>query len=164
VSQEIVAGLIVATFLVFAVYRQTRERKVTPWGMWIAPIIFTALAALIIAIDHLTSPLALAVVIAAAAVGIPLGWYQGTHCSVEVDRARRQIVYKANPIGVAVLLGALGFRFGIKLATGSLMTSHALSEAQELISTAALSLAIGMVIGLRIYLHRRYNEEPLPVA
>ncbi|HVA38851.1 MAG TPA: hypothetical protein VNJ51_14695 [Candidatus Dormibacteraeota bacterium] len=159
-TQAIVVGLLFAAFLVLAVYRQTRERRTSLLGMWSAPAVFVVLAALVAAEDHLTTPLAIAVLLAAALVGIPLGLYQGVHCTVQVDRAARRITYKANPIGVAIILAALGFRFGIKMATGSLASPHPLSGTAALMSTVALALAVGMVIGLRIHMQRCYNAAP----
>ncbi|MDE2572041.1 MAG: DUF1453 family protein [bacterium] len=156
----LIAGLVVAAFLVYAVYRQTRERHVSPAGMWIAPVMFGILTALLVYVDHLLTPLAGGAVVLAVLVGLPVGWYQGAHCSVEVDRAAKRIAYRANPIGIAIILAALGFRFGIKMATGSLASAEPLTGTAALLSTVALGLAVGMVFGLRIYLQRRFNQTP----
>ena len=163
-GQGIIAGLAVAAFLVVAAYRQTRERRVSPVGMWIAPVIFLILTATILAIDHLSSPIAVITVALAVLVGIPIGLAQGSHCAVEVDRAARRIAYKANPIAVAILLAALGFRFGVKMATGSLASPHPLTGSAALLSTVALGLAVGMVIGLRVHLQRQYSAAAQPSA
>ncbi|TAM78079.1 DUF1453 family protein [bacterium] len=164
VAQGIIAGLVVAAFLVVAAYRQSRERRVSPVGMWITPAIFLILTAAILAVDHLSSPLAVAAVVLAVALGIPVGIAQGSHCTVEVDRSARRITYKANPIAIAILLAALGFRFGVKMATGSLASPHPLTASAALASTLALGLAVGMVIGLRIHLQRQYSTAALPSA
>ncbi|TAM58310.1 DUF1453 family protein [bacterium] len=163
-TQSIVAGLFVAAFLVVAVYRQSRERRVSPVGMWISPAILLLLTAAVVALDRLASPLTMTVVALAVVAGVPLGIAQGSHCSIEIDRAARRIVYKSNPAAIAIFLAALGFRFGVKMATGALASPHPLTGLPALASTAALALAVGMVIGVRIHLQRCYRAAILPAA
>jgi hypothetical protein len=149
------------------VIRMTAEQRYSPTGMWTVTVLFAAVTAWFAVFEHVTSASDIAIVLAAFAVGLGIGWYQGTHTTVRVDRAARAMFVKVSPIGAIIFAGVLALRFGMRFFTGTLGFSHdsaglpvASPGAAGLISVALLSLVVGMNAGVRLYLARIYSQTP----
>ncbi len=163
----IVIVLIVA-IIGFRIYRSVREQRWSITKMWIVPIIFVCLLGVIVGIDVPTSIWVVPAAIAGLAAGLGVGLYQGTHTTVRADHAAGNVYIKISPIGNIIFLGVLALRIGLRfiVAPPSAAAGHAgaagalaLSPEATIISGALLALAVGMLIGLRIYVQRIYNAQ-----
>ena len=162
---------IIIIILAIRVVRMSREQRFQPRSMWILPAIFAVLTATLIVFDRLTSPLDVALMLAALAVGFGFGWYQGTHTTVRVDHSVHAMFVKISPVGSLIWIGVLALRFGVRYVTGPPMPAAATTTDPQaalaasahtpagLISTLLLVLAVGMIFGLRAYLQRVYQRE-----
>ena len=140
----IVVVAVIVAMIGYRIYRQTREQRWSVTRMWFAPAAFLALTALIVAADSQASRLAPALAVAGLVLGVGVGLYQGTHTTVRVDKAAQSLFVKTSPIPQTP--------GGPPFATVSPVTA--------MTGSALLVLAAGAVLGLRIYMQRRYNEAP----
>jgi len=111
------------------------------------------------------------VLLGALAIGLGIGWYQGTHTTVRVDHAQHAMFVKMSPIGGLIWIAVIVLRVGLRYFTGGMTApSAAASDPQAaaaaasqgpvgLISIALLVVAVGVLVGLRAYLQRVYNRE-----
>jgi len=93
--------------------------------------------------------------------GTALGWYQGIHSTIRVDKAASATYVKASPFGMALFVVALAFRFGARYMSGSFSSSsysgEQMSPAVALTSAITLAFAVGLFVGLRLYVKRKYD-------
>lgn len=151
-------------------FRMSRERKFGMSSLWVLPAILGLMVIFDVAYTRVVSPLNVLYMLLALAAGVALGWYQGIHSTVRVDKAVRAAFVKASPIGMALFFGALAFRFGARYMSGSLSTSSFdtgsgygtshMSPAVALVSVLTLVFAVGLITGLRVYVKRKYEETP----
>lgn len=143
----------------------SREQRVRPVSMWIAPVIFAGLAAALVIFNGFTSLADIGLMVVALLVGGAIGWYQGTHTTVRVESSSGSMFVKTSPIGAVIFVAVLALRFGIRYVTGGLQSTPAPGGGAALsaphgvantISLLLLVLAVGMVAGLRVYLQRAY--------
>jgi hypothetical protein len=165
-SGVILLGIaIVALVVVLRVRYMAREQKFGIVRMWATPPVLAALTAWIMIFDRFTSASDVALAVVALAVGGAIGWYQGTHTTVRVDRAAGAMFVKTSPIGIAIFMGVLLVRVGVRLLHGVPPPgSPANGGAISLISILLLVLLVGMVTGLRAYLTRIYSVAILTGA
>ncbi|HME81655.1 MAG TPA: hypothetical protein VKF82_06220 [Candidatus Eremiobacteraceae bacterium] len=157
-------GLLVLVVAV-RVVRMTAEQRYSPTGMWTVTVLFAAVTAWFAVFEHLTSAADIAIMLAAFAAGMALGWYQGTHTRVRVDRAARAMFVKVSPIGAIIFVAVLALRFGMRFFSGGFSVDPSGMPAAApgsvgLISVALLALAVGMNAGVRAYLQRIYSQTP----
>jgi hypothetical protein len=166
----LIVVIVVAVVLVgFRIYRLTGERRWSVSRMWIAPAILLILAAVVAAIDVRATPFVIVGAVVGLAAGVAIGLYQGTHTTVRVDKAIRSLYVKVSPIGMLIFVGVLALRLGLRYITGSFApaatATHSpalptLTPLAAIAGSALLALAVGMVLGLRVYMQRRYNAAP----
>ena len=159
---------IVAVVLVFRIMRMRREQRFGVMTMWIVPSLFALLAIGIMILDRATTPLDIALVLVALAVGVAIGWYQGTHTTIRVDRKARAAYVRVSPIGMAIFVGVLVLRIAIRTTfAGPLPGTPGAppgSSALNLVSVVLLFVVVGMIGGLRGYITRAYHSAPLVSA
>jgi|SRR6516164_11146765 len=149
------------------IIRMSREQQFRPARMWFIPSLFAVLTAWLIVFEGFTSPLDIALMLVALAIGIGIGWYQGTHTSVRVDHDAHAMFVKISPLGGLIWIAVLALRMGVKYATGGFSQPAPGTDPQAamaaahgpagLISMALLALAVGVIFGLRAYLQRAYT-------
>ena len=165
----ITIGLIIV-ILAIRIIRMSREQRFGPTTMWIAPIIFALITAGVIAVDRLTSPLDIALMLLALAAGFGIGWYQGTHTTVRVDHSAHAMFVKISPLGSLIWIAVIALRVGVRYVTGGMTPAAASGDPHvavaaassgpaTLVSTLLLVLALGVIVGLRAYLQRVYARE-----
>lgn len=166
-TPTVIVFAVVIVLIAFRVYRQTREQRWSLVAMWVPAVIVLALSIVVVTIDARASALAPLAAIAGLAVGAAIGLYQGTHTTVRVEKNTRSLYVKISPIGTLIFVGVLALRFALRFATGGFAAPQsphagasipALSPIAAITSSALLALAAGMVIGLRLYMLRRYAE------
>ncbi len=164
--------LLVVVAIVFAIglriWRATREQRMKVGSMWIAPAIFVALTVWVLVVDGFTTPLDVALAVVVLVVGGAVGWYQGTHTTIRIDRAARVMYTKAKPIGAAIFIAVIAARLLIRgssifpaIQNGSLAAGTVpvppKGDLASLISALLLALALGVILGVRVYLFRKYQ-------
>ncbi len=147
------------------VVRMSNEQRYSPTGMWTITVVFAAVTTWFAVFEGVTSARDIAILLAALAVGTAIGWYQGTHTTVRVDRAARAMFVKVSPIGAIIFIAVLALRFGVRFFTGGFNLDPsgmpaATSGLFGLTSVALLALLVGMNAGVRLYLARIYSQTP----
>ena len=161
----IVVVLIVAA-LGYRIYRQTREQRWSVKTMWIAPGIFAAITVVAVAGDATRSWWAILSAVVGAVAGTALGFYQGNHTTLRVDKAAGLVFVKIAPIGMLLFIGILVLRIARGFSTlagtnAQAMQSGALaamSPGEAVAGSALLALAVGSIVGLRWYVQRAYSR------
>jgi hypothetical protein len=133
--------------------------------MWIVPVIFIVLTAAIAIADRVTGGIGLIILIIAFAIGIGLGWLQGMHTAVRVDKAAHAMYVKLSPIGAAIFIVVIFLRFAVRGVAGGFSTTAGPPGVQPgpdslvvIVSVALLALITGMSIGVRAYLQREFSQ------
>jgi Protein of unknown function (DUF1453) len=161
-TQNIINILIGAAIIGLVIFRVSRERKFPIGSLWVFPAILVALGIFDIVATGVSSPLDIVYMLVAFAAGGAFGWYQGIHSTVRVDKAARAAFVKSSPIGIALLVAALAFRFGARYMSGGLSSSaysgDHLSPVVALTSAITLVFAVGLITGLRFYVKQKYDE------
>lgn len=169
----IISIAVIALVVVLRILRMAREQRFGIVTMWIMPAIFAALAIWVMLFEHLTRAMDIVLAVVALALGGAIGWYQGTHTTVRVDRTARAMFVKISPIGAAIFFGVLAVRVAIRMASGGTFSGTATSAsavsadpggagAVNMISLLMLFVAVGLVAGLRAYLARAYTIALMP--
>jgi hypothetical protein len=168
--QQLTPIILVAVIIVVVglrIWRSTREQRFQTGTMWVVPGIFAAFTLGFIVIERYTSPLDIAFVVLALAVGVAIGLYQGTHTTVRVDHAAHAMFVKISPLGSLIFIGVLVLRIAVRYATGGIAAATAATAdpgalivhtTAGLISLLLLVLAVGIIVGLRVYLQRVYDQ------
>jgi membrane protein CcdC involved in cytochrome C biogenesis len=159
---------IVAVVLVFRIMRMRREQRFGVMTMWIVPALFALLAIGVVIFDRVTTPLDMVLVLLALAVGAAIGWYQGTHTTIRVDRKAQAAYVRVSPIGIAIFVGVLVLRIAIRTTYAGpppgTPGAPPGSSALNLVSVILLFVVVGMIGGLRAYITRAYHSAPLVSA
>ena len=165
--QTIVGIVVVLAIIAFRVYRQTREQRWAIGRIWLMPGIFVAITVVIVALDTTQQVFAPLAAVAGLGLGIAIGMYQGNHTTLRVDKPSGSVFVRVTPIGSAIFLVVLALRIGLRFAffggvpaptaNGSV---PALPPAEVLLGSGLLALAVGSIIGLRMYVKRAYDTAP----
>ncbi|HLJ84859.1 MAG TPA: hypothetical protein VKT51_11850 [Candidatus Eremiobacteraceae bacterium] len=159
---NIAIGLLLVGVIAF---RIARERKIPIGSLWILPGIVLLIALASIVYQRVDSPLDVISMLLGLVAGTALGWYQGVHSTVRVDKAAKTAFVKTSPFGAFLFVAAIAFRFGARYFTGGLAApdpSGRLSPEAALVSAIALMFAVGILFGLRLYVKRAYDDAPAP--
>jgi hypothetical protein len=109
---------IIAVFVAFAIYRNTRPRKLTVATMWMLPILLGGLAAFAIWGSQQMFPApAWAIVVAVVGgmiLGTPLGVLRGRHTDVRATDTPGVMYLHPSLIPFALYLGAFAVRWAIR--------------------------------------------------
>lgn len=167
--QTIVILAIVVLLLVYRIWRQTREQRWAMNQLWTSTIVFGIIAAFLVYTDtafgSIFAPFA---AVAGAAVGFGIGMYQGNHTKVRVDRPGKAVFITVTPIGVAIFMGVLVLRIGLRyVLTGGGQTATAngmpvLSPIEAIVGSGLIAVALGSIAGLRYYVKRVFDAAPTP--
>lgn len=160
--------VLVVALIVYRVYRQSREQRWAMSRLWMTPIIFALITIWSVYLDtvfgSMYAPFA---AVAGAAVGFGIGMYQGNHTTVRVDKPGKAIFIKVTPIGIAIFLGVLALRFGIRFLAGGFGPQQAaangmpvITPVEAIVGSGLLAVALGSITGLRYYVKRAYDAAP----
>jgi Protein of unknown function (DUF1453) len=164
----------IAVLVGWRVWRAMREQRMKVAWMWITPTLVAALAAWMLIIDGLTQPADIGLAVVALALGAATGLYQGTHTTVRTDRSAGLIYVKTKPIGAAIVVAVIAARILLRMSAvlptiqrGAVAGTIALppkGDAISLISAMLFTFALGVILGLRVYLFRKYRASDVPAA
>ena len=162
---SLVTIALVLIIVAVRVRRMMREVRWNPVAMWIVPVIFALLTGAIAVIDRVTGAVGIAAITVALIAGGGLGWLQGMHTAVRVDKANRAMYVKLSPVGIAIFIAVIVLRIGVRGFAGGFAspaaspgTMQAGSDLVAIVSVALLALITGMSIGVRAYLQREYSQ------
>jgi hypothetical protein len=162
----VIVVVIVVALLAFRIYRAAQEQRWSITGMWVVPAIFFLFTLVVVGLDVSSTIWVIPAALGGLVVGLGIGLYQGNHTKIRVDAAARRIFIKISPIGTLIFLAVIALRIGLRfllvptaLAHSGAAPSLALSPEASMVSGALLALAVGMLIGLRIYVQRIYNAQ-----
>lgn len=150
---------IVLGFVVWRIRRMIREQRFGLITMWVLPGLFVVIALAIMLGERVTTSEDVAFAALAFAAGGAIGYYQGRHTTVRIDRSARAMWVKVSPMGVAIFVGVLVMRVLARGIYGVTGPSTLNNPAFNLASVLALMLVVGMVLGLRLYLARLYAHS-----
>ncbi len=159
----LISFVVIALIIVLRVRRMVREQRFGLLTMWVIPALFACLTIAIMVTDNFTTPADIGLAALALVVGGAIGFYQGTHTTIRVDHAARAMFVKMSPLGAGIFLAVLAVRVGIRFVYGTTPAGMPASVgAFNIISILLLVLAVGVVVGLRVYLARAYAQAPVP--
>jgi hypothetical protein len=106
--------LVIALLIVLR--RSGRTQKVRMPRLWITPFLSAAAVGSFLAREPPPSLSALAIFIAAAALGAGAGYYRALHIELSVDSKSGEVMSKATPIGTVLIVATVLIRFGLDYA------------------------------------------------
>jgi len=113
----VIAAVIVVLVLSFRLRRMKRSVPLRWRRLWIAPTIFSVLAALTLTQSPLQGLewvwLGLALLMGGA-----LGWQRGRLMTIEMDPANRTLTAQASPLAIYFLVGLIVLRFSLRTGLG----------------------------------------------
>lgn len=130
------------------VLRNSRERRLKVERLWISPVLFLALTALILANQPTPGAAMLALEAAALALGALAGWWRGRLTRIAVDPATHALTSKTSPLGMLLILGLFAVRYGLR-SLGA-QTAGALHVSALLLTDVLMLLAVGIVCAQRL--------------
>src|SRR5579863_2187410 len=167
--ETVIFIVVVVAAVAFRVYRQTREQRWKLSSLWVVPIIMLAVTVLIVAGDATrTGAIAIVAALVGLAIGTGIGYYQGNHTTIRVDKSNRAVFIKIAPIGLALFFGILILR-GVRvyavmnspeMRNAAPGTLPPMSPTEAMIGSGLMALAAGSVVGLRWFVQRAYDAAP----
>jgi hypothetical protein len=104
-----------AVVMVVMLARNQRARRLRLTALWIRPLIFLVLIGVsaVVAPPPIT-PLSVAIMALALAVGAAIGWQRGRLMRIEVHPETHDITSRASPIGMIFILAIVALRVGLR--------------------------------------------------
>ena len=135
--------------------RTTRARTINPGRMWIAPVIYGALAVSALLAGPFPGLLFLAIFIVAVLAGAGLGYFRAIHQTLTVDPETGKVTSQPTTIGAILVLVLFAVRFGIKSAFPDLSNhAHASNDVTQG-ANALLLFTVAMLIAQAVFLRNR---------
>ena len=124
--RAVVPVLVIVLVVVRVAIRSAKARNLKIELMWIRPAIFLAIGcALLIGLPPPFSPISVAAIVAALALGAALGWQRGRLIRIEVHPETHEINQKASPAALIFLVVLIALRYVARnLAMQSLGSFH----------------------------------------
>jgi hypothetical protein len=112
---SLIGPLLIVGLIAWRMARHAKGRPVKPGQLWIRP----AILALFLCLTFLRPPplsfVAVLAFIAAAAVGLGLGYLLASHQHLSVDKASGAITSRLSPYGMLLFLAVFAARFGVRM-------------------------------------------------
>ena len=128
--------------------RNVRERKLKVERLWVSPVLFLALTALMLAHQPPPGPAMLAVDAAVLGLGALAGWWRGRLTRIAVDPATHALTSKTSPLGMLLILAIFAVRYALR--SFGAQTAGALHVSALQITDALMLLAVGIVCTQRL--------------
>jgi hypothetical protein len=138
------------------ILRNSRARRLRIETLWIAPVIILALVTLALSQEKATTPLMVAVDVAALSVGALLGWWRARLTHIAVDPQTHQLTSRASPVGMMVILALFAVRYGLRSLAAQ--NAGALHLSVNLVADAALVMTVGLVCAQRLEIALRASR------
>jgi hypothetical protein len=146
----------VGVALLILLLRNRRPRKLRIELLWIRPLIFFALLVTsAIATPPPLTPVSIALMIGALAVGAALGWQRGRFISIEVDPETHALTSRASPVGMIFILALLALRLGLRGMLAQNAATLRISAIEATDGLLVFVVAMMVVQGLEMWLRAR---------
>lgn len=144
--------LTLAVVLAIRLRRRSRERPLSRRFLWLAPALYLAAAAIVLASKPPT-PLGWALLGLGLVLGILAGWLRGRLFRLRVDEASGAILLRRSRWAVTMLVAIVSLRFLANLWLG---------EPHEalLVTDLMLGLVLGLIVATRAAIARRARQLP----
>lgn len=115
-SAQIVPILISLAIIVpVLIWRRSRARKLRVELLWIRPVLFGLVAVLVVInAPPVISPLSIALMVMAIALGAAAGWQRGKMMRIEVDPATHAVSVRASPAALVFIVGLIVLRYAVR--------------------------------------------------
>jgi hypothetical protein len=144
-------AVVFGVFFLFRLRRLSRDsvqaQTLNLGTLWITPVIYLALVALVIAIqpprgwDWLW-------IAAGAALGGALGWWRGKTVEIKVHSVTGALTTRSSPAAALFLVGLIALRYGLRfLLEGQAGTLHL---TVQLIGDTLVAVALGLIVMQRV--------------
>jgi Protein of unknown function (DUF1453) len=173
-TTTVIVIAVIALLVGWRVWRAMREQRMKVAYLWVTPALVAALAIWMLVVDGLTRPLDIAFALVALALGTVTGLYQGTHTVVRIDRRAGLLYVKTKPIGAAIVVAVIAARILLRMsvvlptiqqgATSGAMPLPPKGDVISLVSGMLFTFALGVILGLRVYLFRKSRASDIPAA
>ena len=142
---------------VVIIVRNSQARKLKVERLWMFPIVYLVLlGVLLYAAPPAFTPLSVAVLAAALAVGAGLGWQRGRLIRIDVDPETHEMTAQASIIGVVFILVVMLARYGMGMFLSGNASLAGVPAATVL--DALVVLAVGMLTTQRIEIWLRATK------
>lgn len=127
----------------------SRPRPVNAKAMWILPLLIVAVAMLNLFL-HPPSAMGWILCLTALAAGSAIGWYRGKMIHIWRDASTGQLMQKASPWAMLLLIAIIGVRFALRAYFGANPDASGHMTTQAMLVTDALLLfAVGLLAATR---------------
>ena len=142
---------------VVLVLRNSRPRRLRIERLWLSPAINIVLvASALAAAPPPVTPLSMAILVAAFALGAAIGWQRGRLTEVHIHPETHDLTSRASPIGLLLIFAILAVKYGARdLMAGNAELLHLPIVA---VSDGFLVLAIAMLSAQRVEVWRRASR------
>ena len=131
----------------------SKERPLNIGTLWVVPAIYVALmASLIVALPPHAA--GWAVMAAGLVAGAVLGWHRGKLIRIERNAQTGQLMQRASPLAMVLLLILIALKFGMREVVGDSAAAHP-SSAAMLVTDAFIGFALGLLSATRLELYLR---------
>ena len=130
-----------------------KERPLNIGTLWVVPAIYLALmASLIVALPPHAA--GWAVMAAGLVAGAVLGWHRGKLIRIERNAQTGQLMQRASPLAMVLLLILIALKFGMREVVGASAAAHP-SSAAMLVTDGFIGFALGLLSATRLELYLR---------
>jgi hypothetical protein len=160
--QQLMPLLFLVPIVALVIFRNLKPRRLRLELLWIRPVIILAAAsAFLLLMPFPHQSYAIPAILAATAAGAAIGWVRGRMVRVSVDPATHTATSQASPLGVALVVLIIGFRYFLNTTAGA--QSGQLTPQAMLLTDALLMFGAGVVsvTGLEVWLRasRMINQS-----
>ncbi len=153
-----ISGVVIAIILYFRVVRGRTARPLNVNLMWITPVVFLAIFSGFIFLmlygayvgpQHVTpTGQDIAIMAAVLVAGAAIGWWRGRFMKIEVDPATQKVMVQASGMAIAVLLGLLVIRMGLRFVF--MGAADPMSHDGAILNVDFMLFAIGILVVARL--------------
>jgi hypothetical protein len=113
-TQILLPLLIAVLFIALNARRMMRPRRFKPVSLWVGPVLVLAIAAVFMATQPTPTPVHLAGLAVALALGGALGWARAKLVKVEFEPETDMVMQRGTPFGLLLLIGLIVLRSGVR--------------------------------------------------
>ena len=149
----IIPFVVLALVVGWRLRSMNKERPLNIGTLWVVPAIYLALmASLIIALPPHAAGWAL--MAAGLVAGAALGWHRGKLIRIERNAETGQLMQRASPLAMVLLLILIALKFGMREIFGDSAAAHP-SSAAMLVTDGFIGFALGLLSATRLELYLR---------
>ena len=149
----IIPFVVLALVVGWRLRSMNKERPLNIGTLWVVPAIYLALmASLIIALPPHAAGWAL--MAAGLVAGAALGWHRGKLIRIERNAETGQLMQRASPLAMVLLLMLIALKFGMREIFGDSAAAHP-SSAAMLVTDGFIGFALGLLSATRLEVYLR---------